>query len=182
MRVVARPPANLLTIPAETLACELSRPWSGKPTTTASPGLIGLSPRTSAESATGSDKRKIGCRVRRDKGRHDWGPIVQHAHLATGVDDMVVGEDIPGPADNKSGTARAQPLAARRSAGHLPRCRRSFLGVRASWGPGFRGGGCRFGLGESDFLRKPVATPRCLVAQSLIRRQTGGDAVPDVGA
>ena len=59
MRVVARPRQSA-DDPRETLACELSRPWSGKPTTTtASPGLIGLSPRASAESATGSGKRKI---------------------------------------------------------------------------------------------------------------------------
>jgi len=36
----SRGPASLLTIPAVTLAWELSRPWSGKPTTTTgSPGL-----------------------------------------------------------------------------------------------------------------------------------------------
>ena len=56
----AGPLASLLTIPAVTLGCELKRPWSGKPTTTtASPGLIGLSPRTNAASATGSGKRRI---------------------------------------------------------------------------------------------------------------------------
>ena len=56
----AGPLASLLTIPAVTLGCELKRPWSGKPTTTtASPGLTGLSPRTNAASATGSSKRRI---------------------------------------------------------------------------------------------------------------------------
>jgi hypothetical protein len=104
--------------------------------------------------------RQIGRRV----GRRDWCPVAQHAHLAAAVDDMVVGEDIPGPADDKSGTARAQPLAARRSTAQLPRRRHSFVGVRGSWDPGSRGDARRFEFGECDFLRQPVATPRCLVA------------------